>query len=98
MLLTHAHIDHSGYLPRLVSDGFTGPVFATGGTADLLKVLLPDSAKLQEEEYRKYIRKLTGSDPSIRLRDVREAAKSGLTMAQMLEEMEKAPTSNSSGE
>lgn len=50
VLLTHAHIDHSGYLPRLVRDGFTGPVFATPATADLLKILLADSAKLQEEE------------------------------------------------
>jgi metallo-beta-lactamase family protein len=49
-LLTHAHIDHSGYLPRLVRDGFTGPVYATTATADLLKILLPDSAKLQEED------------------------------------------------
>jgi len=50
LLLTHAHIDHSGYLPRLVRDGFTGPVYASEGTIDLLKVLLPDSAKLQEED------------------------------------------------
>ena len=50
VLLTHAHIDHTGYLPRLVRDGFKGPVYATLGTADLLKILLPDSAKLQEED------------------------------------------------
>jgi hypothetical protein len=55
-------------------------------------------ARLQEEEYRKYIRKLTGSDPYIHLRDVREAEKNGLTMAQLLEEMERAATSNSSGQ
>ena len=50
VLLTHSHIDHSGYLPRLVRDGFTGPVYATAATADLLKILLPDSARLQEED------------------------------------------------
>jgi metallo-beta-lactamase family protein len=50
VLLTHAHIDHTGYLPRLVRDGFTGPVYATEATADLLQIMLPDSAKLQEEE------------------------------------------------
>ncbi|HVG39345.1 MAG TPA: MBL fold metallo-hydrolase, partial [Pyrinomonadaceae bacterium] len=50
VLITHAHIDHTGYLPRLVAQGFDGPVFCSRGTADLLKILLPDSARLQEEE------------------------------------------------
>jgi len=50
VLLTHAHIDHTGYLPRLVRDGFTGPVYATTASADLLDIMLPDSGRLQEEE------------------------------------------------
>ncbi len=50
VVLTHAHLDHSGYLPRLVKQGYGGPVYCTRGTADLLEVLLLDSAKLQEEE------------------------------------------------
>ncbi|MEW6131061.1 MAG: MBL fold metallo-hydrolase [Acidobacteriota bacterium] len=50
VLLTHAHIDHTGYLPRLVRDGFKGPVYATRATEALLEIMLPDSAKLQEEE------------------------------------------------
>ncbi len=50
VVLTHAHLDHSGYLPRLVKEGFEGPIHCTKSTADLLKLLLLDSAKLQEEE------------------------------------------------
>ncbi|NOS94227.1 MAG: MBL fold metallo-hydrolase [Cyclobacteriaceae bacterium] len=50
VVLTHAHIDHIGYLPRLVKDGFSGKIICTPATEDLLKIMLMDAAKLQEEE------------------------------------------------
>ncbi|HEX8128347.1 MAG TPA: MBL fold metallo-hydrolase [Pyrinomonadaceae bacterium] len=50
VLITHAHIDHTGYLPRLVALGFKGPVYCSRGTSELLKIMLPDSARLQEED------------------------------------------------
>jgi metallo-beta-lactamase family protein len=50
VLLTHAHLDHSGYLPRLVLDGFRGPIWCSAATNELCQILLPDSGSLQEEE------------------------------------------------
>lgn len=50
VVLTHAHLDHTGYLPRLVKQGYRGPVHCTMATRDLLWILLMDSARLQEEE------------------------------------------------
>jgi metallo-beta-lactamase family protein len=52
VILTHAHIDHSGYLPALVRDGFKGRIWCTPSTAALVRILLPDTAYLQEEEAR----------------------------------------------
>src|SRR5262245_4196251 len=74
VIITHAHIDHTGFLPRLVKLGFGGKVFASRATADLMKILLPDSARLQEEEadYRNR-HNLSAHQPALPLYDENDA-------------------------
>ncbi len=77
VVLTHAHIDHAGYLPRLCRQGYTGPVYCTKPTLALLRVLLPDAAHIQEEEARYANRagysKHTPALPLFRTADARAA-------------------------
>ena len=50
LVLTHAHLDHTGYIPRFINEGFHGQILATEATVDLAHLLLPDSGHLQEED------------------------------------------------
>jgi metallo-beta-lactamase family protein len=74
VIITHAHIDHTGFLPRLVKLGFKGPIYTSAASLDLLKILLPDSARLQEEEadYRNR-HNLTVHSPALPLYDEDDA-------------------------
>jgi metallo-beta-lactamase family protein len=77
VVLTHAHIDHSGYLPLLVKNGFSGKVYTTRGTRDLCRILLPDSGYIQEEEARyAYAHKFSRHDPPLPLYTREDAERS----------------------
>jgi metallo-beta-lactamase family protein len=77
VVLTHAHIDHSGFVPRLCREGFSGPIFCTPPTKSLLGVLLPDAAHINEEEARyankKGYSKHKPALPLFRMADARDA-------------------------
>ena len=80
LLLTHAHIDHAGLLPKLYREGFKGPMWMTEPTAGLLEYLLPDSAGIQESEAERETKKLNrrGDEPAkplYTLEDANEALK-----------------------
>ncbi len=76
VVLTHAHLDHCGYLPRLVSEGFKGRIFCTSATADLCRIVLPDAAKLQEEDAENANRgKYTRHAPALPLFTMEDAAR-----------------------
>lgn len=74
VILTHAHLDHSGYIPRLIKDGFRGKIYCTHATYDLCRILLPDSGYLMEEEaeYLNHIKK-TKHKPALPLFTEKEA-------------------------
>lgn len=74
VILTHAHLDHSGWIPRLVKQGFHGPIFATPPTIDLCGILLPDSGHLQEEDAAFHNRyKTSKHEPALPLYTMEEA-------------------------
>lgn len=79
VVLSHAHIDHSGYLPLMVRRGFRGPVFCTPATRSLLRIMLPDAAHIQEEEAayanRKGFSKHHPAEPLYTGRDAKNALK-----------------------
>ena len=74
VVLTHAHLDHCGWIPRLVKEGFKGPIYATQPTIDLCSVILPDSGHLQEEEARFHNKKRSSKhSPALPLYTLEEA-------------------------
>jgi metallo-beta-lactamase family protein len=74
VVLTHAHLDHCGWIPRLVKEGFRGPIYATPATIDLCGILLPDSGHLQEEDAQFYNKhKKSKHDPALPLYTLEEA-------------------------
>lgn len=73
VLLTHAHIDHSGLLPKLTRAGFRGPVHTTAATADLLEVMLPDSAHIQESDAARAKRRTRASTTQTPLYSMQDA-------------------------
>ena len=76
VLLTHGHLDHTGYLPRLVKQGFRGPIYGTYPTLDIAKIILNDSAKIQEQEAERANKEgYSKHSPAERLYDLKDVEK-----------------------
>ena len=77
VFITHAHVDHCGLIPKLVREGFRGPIYCTEATAEIVKIILLDAARLQEEdaEFKKkrHERKREGPYPEVPLYTVEDA-------------------------
>jgi metallo-beta-lactamase family protein len=88
VLLTHGHLDHTGYLPRLVKEGFTGEIWGTAPTIDVAKIILRDSARIQEEDAAQSNREgYSKHHPALPLYNVKDAEKTfPLFQAKILDE------------
>ncbi len=77
VILTHAHLDHSGYLPKLVRDGFKGKIYATAATREVAELILKDSGHLQEKDAEYADRKgFSKHKPALALYGIRDAERS----------------------
>jgi metallo-beta-lactamase family protein len=84
VILTHAHLDHSGMLPRLAARGFSGPIWSTGPTADLLEQMLPDAARIQEQDAERRNRRADRADePAIEPLYTLDDAEAALALRQL---------------
>src|SRR4051812_33861729 len=98
VILTHAHLDHCGYLPRLVAGGFRGRIFCTPATKELCSLVLPDSAHIQEEDARDANRHgFTKHSPALPLYTSADAARA-LTQLQPVGYDRPVPIYNSKGQ
>ena len=95
VLLSHAHLDHSGLLPKLTAMGFRGPIWCTPGTADLLRIMLPDAAKIQEQDAERRNRRADRADEPafepLYTYDDAERAMALLRTVELEEQFEAAP-------
>ena len=73
VVITHAHLDHVGWLPRLVKEGYRGPIYATPATIELARISLPDSGRLQEEDARYSNKHHSSHNPDLPLYDEKDA-------------------------
>jgi metallo-beta-lactamase family protein len=85
VVLTHAHIDHSGYVPALVKKGFKGPIYCSSATFELCKILLKDNGNLQEEAARKFNEYKEAQTPAVQPLYTKQDAENALNFFKVIE-------------